>query len=101
MHFITIIVIIIIIIIIIITIICPWFFSCLFVFSEEDSLVDQFVFEILVTFINSLALAHHDDKAIGKHIWQGSSPWRKSSRSQNFTGSGVYFQDQNEYEKRL
>ncbi|XP_071796803.1 DNA-dependent protein kinase catalytic subunit-like [Asterias amurensis] len=38
------------------------------VFREEDSLVDQFVFEILVTFINSLALAHHDDKAIGTQL---------------------------------
>ena len=40
----------------------------LFLFSEEATLVDQFVCEILVTFVNSLALAHHDEKAIGRKL---------------------------------
>ncbi|XP_077979786.1 DNA-dependent protein kinase catalytic subunit-like [Glandiceps talaboti] len=35
------------------------------VFREEESLVDQFTLEILVTFINSLAIAHADDKSLG------------------------------------
>ncbi|XP_072042849.1 DNA-dependent protein kinase catalytic subunit-like [Amphiura filiformis] len=35
------------------------------VFREEPTLVDQFAFEILVTYVHSLALAHHDDKALG------------------------------------
>ncbi|XP_022110985.1 DNA-dependent protein kinase catalytic subunit-like isoform X2 [Acanthaster planci] len=38
------------------------------VFREEDSLIDQFVCEILVTFVNSLALAHHDDKSLGTQL---------------------------------
>jgi len=32
---------------------------------EENSLVDTFVFEILVTFVECLALAHSDDKVLG------------------------------------
>ena len=36
------------------------------VFREEASLVDQFAFEILVTYVQSLAMAHNDDKALGK-----------------------------------
>lgn len=35
-------------------------------FREENSLVEQFVFEILVVFIESLALAHFDEKSLGK-----------------------------------
>ncbi|XP_070581112.1 DNA-dependent protein kinase catalytic subunit-like [Ptychodera flava] len=35
------------------------------VFREEESLVDQFALEVLVTYINSLAMAHSDDKSLG------------------------------------
>lgn len=35
---------------------------------EEDSLVEQFTFEILATFVQSLAMAHHDAKSLGKHL---------------------------------
>ncbi|BFZ03143.1 hypothetical protein BsWGS_06182 [Bradybaena similaris] len=35
------------------------------VFREEDALVDRFTFEILVHFVESLSLAHKDDKAMG------------------------------------
>ncbi|KAK2886235.1 hypothetical protein Q8A73_020181 [Channa argus] len=34
-------------------------------FREENSLVDQFVFEILVIFVESLALAHADERSMG------------------------------------
>ncbi|KAI8501204.1 hypothetical protein Bbelb_212990, partial [Branchiostoma belcheri] len=34
-------------------------------FREESSQVDMFTFEILVTFVESLALAHHDEKSLG------------------------------------
>lgn len=33
---------------------------------EEDSLVDMFTFEILVVFVESLAIAHSDDKSLGQ-----------------------------------
>ncbi|XP_029002542.1 DNA-dependent protein kinase catalytic subunit isoform X2 [Betta splendens] len=34
-------------------------------FREENSLVDQFVFEVLVVFVESLALAHSDERSMG------------------------------------
>ncbi|XP_043921659.1 DNA-dependent protein kinase catalytic subunit [Protopterus annectens] len=34
-------------------------------FREESSLVEQFVFEALVVYLESLALAHHDEKSLG------------------------------------
>ncbi|XP_029779032.1 DNA-dependent protein kinase catalytic subunit [Suricata suricatta] len=34
-------------------------------FREEESLVEQFVFEALVTYLESLALAHTDEKSLG------------------------------------
>lgn len=34
-------------------------------FREEGSLVEQFVFEALVTYMESLALAHEDEKSLG------------------------------------
>ncbi|XP_067836012.1 DNA-dependent protein kinase catalytic subunit isoform X2 [Heptranchias perlo] len=34
-------------------------------FREESALVDQFVFEVLVVYMESLALAHADDKSLG------------------------------------
>ncbi|XP_031440254.1 DNA-dependent protein kinase catalytic subunit [Clupea harengus] len=34
-------------------------------FREENSLVEQFVFEVLVVFVESLALAHADEKSMG------------------------------------
>ncbi|XP_030635503.1 DNA-dependent protein kinase catalytic subunit [Chanos chanos] len=34
-------------------------------FREENSLVEQFVFEVLVVFMESLALAHSDEKSLG------------------------------------
>ncbi|XP_070248944.1 DNA-dependent protein kinase catalytic subunit [Myotis yumanensis] len=34
-------------------------------FREEESLVEQFVFETLVTYMESLALAHMDEKSLG------------------------------------
>lgn len=33
---------------------------------EENSLVQEFVFEVLVVFVESLALAHADEKSLGK-----------------------------------
>lgn len=33
---------------------------------EESSLVEQFVFEALVVFLESLALAHTDEKSLGE-----------------------------------
>ncbi|XP_068437827.1 DNA-dependent protein kinase catalytic subunit [Clinocottus analis] len=34
-------------------------------FREEKSLVDQFIFEVLVIFVESLALAHSDERSLG------------------------------------
>lgn len=34
-------------------------------FREEESLVEQFVFEALVIYMESLALAHADEKSLG------------------------------------
>ncbi|KAM3860678.1 DNA-dependent protein kinase catalytic subunit [Diretmus argenteus] len=34
-------------------------------FREENSLVEQFVFEVLVVFLESLALAHSDERSVG------------------------------------
>uniref|UniRef100_A0A673C7H7 DNA-dependent protein kinase catalytic subunit n=1 Tax=Sphaeramia orbicularis TaxID=375764 RepID=A0A673C7H7_9TELE len=34
-------------------------------FREENSLVEQFVFEVLVVFVESLALAHSDERSLG------------------------------------
>ncbi|XP_030070017.1 DNA-dependent protein kinase catalytic subunit [Microcaecilia unicolor] len=34
-------------------------------FREENALVDQFVFEILVVYLESLALSHQDEKSLG------------------------------------
>lgn len=34
---------------------------------EETSLVDQFVFEVLVIFVESLALAHSDEQSMGNN----------------------------------
>ena len=36
--------------------------------SEESSLVDMFIFDILVTYVESLSLAHSDDKVLGQLI---------------------------------
>nr|CBN81784.1 DNA-dependent protein kinase catalytic subunit [Dicentrarchus labrax] len=35
------------------------------IFREESSLVEQFVFEVLVIFVESLALAHSDERSMG------------------------------------
>ena len=37
----------------------------LYPLREEDSLVDTFVMEMLVVMIESLRLAHRDDKSLG------------------------------------
>lgn len=44
------------------------FFSVFLSAREESSLVEQFVFEILVVFVESLALAHADEKSMGRII---------------------------------
>lgn len=47
-----------------------WFNSVTLLFSihrEETSLVDQFVFEVLVIFVESLALAHSDEQSMGNN----------------------------------
>lgn len=36
-------------------------------YREESSLVEQFVFEVLVIFVESLALAHSDERSMGKY----------------------------------
>lgn len=41
---------------------------------EENSLVEQFVFEVLVVFVESLALAHADEKSMGKAVFLTCSP---------------------------
>lgn len=33
--------------------------------SEESSLIDMFIFDILITYVESLSLAHDDDKVLG------------------------------------
>ena len=38
------------------------------ILREEESLVDQFTMEILVTFVECLALAHGDDSSLGNCI---------------------------------
>lgn len=43
-----------------------------FCLREENSLVQQFVFEVLVVFLESLALAHSDEKALGKRAFIAS-----------------------------
>ena len=35
---------------------------------EEESLIDMFLFEILVAYVESLALAHNDDPSLGKFV---------------------------------
>ena len=42
--------------------------STIFAFREEESLIDIFTFEIMVNFVESLALAHHDDKSMGMTV---------------------------------
>ena len=42
--------------------------SAIFAFREEESLIDIFTFEIMVNFVESLALAHHDDKSMGMMV---------------------------------
>jgi len=43
-----------------------WYIDvCVAVISEELSLVDMFIFDILVTYVESLSLAHDDDKVLG------------------------------------
>ena len=37
-----------------------------FMFREEKTLVDVFAYEMLVVFVESLALAHSDDKSLGE-----------------------------------
>lgn len=37
---------------------------------EESSLVDQFVFEVLVIFVESLALAHSDEQSLGNKYYR-------------------------------
>lgn len=37
------------------------------IYREESSLVDQFVFEVLVVFVESLALAHSDEQSMGNN----------------------------------
>lgn len=48
---------------------------------EEKSLVDQFVFEVLVIFIESLALAHADERSLGNYSFV---------KSINFVSEGIY-----------
>ncbi|XP_072167838.1 DNA-dependent protein kinase catalytic subunit-like [Diadema setosum] len=49
------------------------------IFREEDALIDQFTFEILVVFVESLALAHHDDQSLGTQE-QGSEVMKHLER---------------------
>lgn len=41
-------------------------FCLLCLCREENSLVEQFVFEALVVFVESLGLAHSDERSLGK-----------------------------------
>lgn len=52
------------------------FYCVLFDFREESSLVEQFIFEVLVIFVESLALAHSDERSLGNcsstsDLWTG------------------------------
>lgn len=38
------------------------------IFREYETLVDQFIFNILVHFVKSLAISHSDEKSLGVHI---------------------------------
>jgi len=38
----------------------------MFIVSEESTLVDVFIFDILITYVESLSLAHDDDKVLGQ-----------------------------------
>lgn len=40
--------------------------NILYFCREEESLVEQFVFEALVIYMESLALAHADEKSLGR-----------------------------------
>ncbi|XP_012711305.2 DNA-dependent protein kinase catalytic subunit [Fundulus heteroclitus] len=42
-------------------------------FREENSLVEQFIFEVLVIFVESLALAHADERSMGTVQQSGSA----------------------------
>lgn len=42
---------------------------CLCLCREENSLVEQFVFEVLVIFVESLALAHSDERSMGNDFY--------------------------------
>ena len=41
---------------------------------EEESLVDRFVFELLVVYVESLALAHGDEAALGRRHFRSRAP---------------------------
>lgn len=45
------------------------------IYREESSLVDQFVFEVLVIFVESLALAHSDEQSMGNNYSFYSCIW--------------------------
>lgn len=49
---------------------CLFFIDYLFVFvyREHEELVDEYVLELVVVFVNSLGLAHHDEATVGK-LW--------------------------------
>ncbi len=47
---------------------CSVYPNIVLFFREEGSLVEQFVFEVLVVFVESLALAHFDEKSLGKKL---------------------------------
>lgn len=42
---------------------------------EEEALVEQFVFEALVTYMESLALAHTDERSLGRSIRAFCARW--------------------------
>ena len=39
----------------------------MFLFREEESVVDTFTLEVLGVYLDSLAMSHNDDKSLGKH----------------------------------
>lgn len=59
---------------------------------EESSLVDQFVFEILVIFVESLGLAHSDEPSMGNFFFQNFF-WLLLLVQLDFRSGGKRFSD--------
>lgn len=50
--------------------------------------MEQFVFEALVTYMESLALAHTDERSLGRSIWAFCVRWPSQLLSSSMRGGG-------------